>query len=144
MRQFYLEYHQNQKLQTLSAQIGWSHNIECKDKNKLVKTILERLYAINSGDINSYKNSVLKLEVLSELRKLHDVVKEEEMKMVETKISVEKLPSYMIGLEEGEARTIEKGVINLYSFTKDVKTISDMFSISEAKVQEILKKAKKI
>ncbi|MFP4333767.1 MAG: hypothetical protein ACLFQJ_10760 [Campylobacterales bacterium] len=68
--------------------------------------------------------------------------------MVETKISVEKLPSYMIGLEvgeaRGEARAIEKVVINLYSFTKDVKTIPDMFSISEPKVQEILKKAKKI
>ncbi|MFW5990307.1 MAG: Rpn family recombination-promoting nuclease/putative transposase [Campylobacterales bacterium] len=60
-------------------------DIESKDKNKLVKTILERLYAINSCDINSYKNSVLKLEVLSELRKLQDVVKEEEIKMVETK-----------------------------------------------------------
>ena len=35
MRQFYLEYKDSQKLQTLSAQIGWSHNVvifqKCKD-----------------------------------------------------------------------------------------------------------------
>jgi len=35
MRQFYLEYHQNEKLQTLSREIGWSHNLhilqKCKD-----------------------------------------------------------------------------------------------------------------
>ena len=35
MRNFYIEYRQNQKLQTLSAQIGWSHNVtifhKCKD-----------------------------------------------------------------------------------------------------------------
>ena len=36
MRSFYIEYKENQKLQTLSAQIGWSHNVmifqKCKDK----------------------------------------------------------------------------------------------------------------
>lgn len=35
MRNFYLEYKSNEKLQTLSAQIGWSHNVvifqKCKD-----------------------------------------------------------------------------------------------------------------
>src|SRR5574344_1682878 len=35
MRQFYLEYYQNEKLQTLSREIGWSHNViifhKCKD-----------------------------------------------------------------------------------------------------------------
>jgi len=35
MRQFYLEYNQNEKLQTLSREIGWSHNVaifqKCKD-----------------------------------------------------------------------------------------------------------------
>jgi len=27
MRNFYVEYKDNEKLQTLSAQIGWSHNV---------------------------------------------------------------------------------------------------------------------
>ncbi len=35
MRQFYLEYNENEKLQTLSGEIGWSHNVvifqKCKD-----------------------------------------------------------------------------------------------------------------
>ena len=36
MRQFYLEYYKNEKLQTLSREIGWSHNViifqKCKDE----------------------------------------------------------------------------------------------------------------
>ena len=36
MRNFYIEYKDNIKLQTLSAQIGWSHNVavfhKCKDE----------------------------------------------------------------------------------------------------------------
>ena len=35
MRQFYLEYHENEKLQPLVGEIGWSHNLQifqrCKD-----------------------------------------------------------------------------------------------------------------
>jgi len=45
MRNFYIEYKENQKLQTLSAQIGWSHNViifqKCKDE-------LEREFYIKS------------------------------------------------------------------------------------------------
>jgi len=45
MRQFYLEYKDNQKLQTLSREIGWSHNVlifqKCKDN-------LEREFYIKS------------------------------------------------------------------------------------------------
>ena len=45
MRQYYLEYKDNQKLQTLSGEIGWSHNIsilqKCKDN-------LEREFYIKS------------------------------------------------------------------------------------------------
>ena len=44
MRNFYIEYKENKKLQTLSAQIGWSHNTlifqKCKD-------ILQREFYIN-------------------------------------------------------------------------------------------------
>src|SRR5574344_1930851 len=34
MRQFYLEYYQNEKLQTLSREIGWSHNVIIFQKAK--------------------------------------------------------------------------------------------------------------
>lgn len=34
MRQFYLEYHQNEKLQTLSREIAWSHNVVIFQKSK--------------------------------------------------------------------------------------------------------------
>lgn len=34
MRQFYLEYYQNEKLQTLSREIGWSHNVVIFQKAK--------------------------------------------------------------------------------------------------------------
>lgn len=34
MRQFYLEYYENEKLQTLSREIGWSHNVTIFQKTK--------------------------------------------------------------------------------------------------------------
>jgi len=48
MRQFYLEYHQNKKLQTLSREISWSHNLyllqKCKDelqKEFYIKSVIK-------------------------------------------------------------------------------------------------------
>ncbi len=45
MRLFYLEYYQNEKLQTLSREIGWSHNIAIFQK---AKDSLEREFYIKS------------------------------------------------------------------------------------------------
>ena len=45
MRQFYLEYSQNEKLQTLSREIGWSHNVAIFQK---AKDNLEREFYIKS------------------------------------------------------------------------------------------------
>jgi len=43
MRQFYLEYSKNEKLQTLSREIGWSHNVAIFQK---AKDALEREFYI--------------------------------------------------------------------------------------------------
>lgn len=43
MRYFYLEYHENEKLQTLSREIGWSHNVAIFQK---AKNNLEREFYI--------------------------------------------------------------------------------------------------
>jgi len=43
MRQFYLEYYENEKLQTLSREIGWSHNVAVFQK---AKDSLEREFYI--------------------------------------------------------------------------------------------------
>ncbi|HRF57556.1 MAG TPA: Rpn family recombination-promoting nuclease/putative transposase, partial [Campylobacterales bacterium] len=72
-------------------------DMDGKDKNELTRAILHKLFVLSDGDENSYRNSLLKLETLSELRNLQHIVKEEEAKMIDTRISVEKLPSYMIG-----------------------------------------------
>jgi predicted transposase/invertase (TIGR01784 family) len=79
-------------------------NLKDKDKNKVINTIIQRLNDINRDDNNSFKNSLLKLEILSELRNLEDIVKQEELKVLEKNISVERLPSYMIGYEDGELK----------------------------------------
>ncbi|MDQ1337574.1 MAG: hypothetical protein QG617_541 [Campylobacterota bacterium] len=70
MRQFYLEYHQNEKLQTLSREIGWSHNVvifqKCKDnleKEFYIKMIIKFgwTYRVldNHIDNKSYKKFLL-------------------------------------------------------------------------------------
>jgi len=88
-------------------------SILCKkeyEKRELIQKILNKLYELNKNDENSYKNYILKLETISELRGLQEIIKEEENKMVEAKISVQKLPSYMLGVEDGRQIGFEKGI----------------------------------
>ena len=85
-------------------------DFDAKNKRKIVKEIIQKLNFLLDEDKNELKNKFLKLEVFSELRGLIDIVKEEE-KMVADKISVEKLPSYQLGLEAGLEAGLEKGKI---------------------------------
>jgi len=63
MRLFYLEYSQNEKLQTLSGEIGWSHNVaifqKCKDN-------LEREFYIKSVARFGWSYRVLDNHTVSE------------------------------------------------------------------------------
>jgi predicted nuclease of restriction endonuclease-like (RecB) superfamily len=70
MRQFYLEYKDNQKLQTLSGEIGWSHNVailqKCKDELErefYIKSVIKFGWSyrvlINQIENQSYKKYLL-------------------------------------------------------------------------------------
>jgi predicted transposase/invertase (TIGR01784 family) len=83
-------------------------DLENKDKSKFIRKVLEKLYELNKDDENSFKNFILKLETVSELRKkLKPLIKEQTM--VADQISVKNLPTYEIGFEEGIEKGIEKG-----------------------------------
>lgn len=70
MRNFYIEYSQNEKLQTLSTEIGWSHNVaifqKCKDdlqREFYIKSVMKFgwTYRVldNHIDNNSYEKYLL-------------------------------------------------------------------------------------
>jgi hypothetical protein len=83
-----------------------------KDKREVIHKITKKLEELCEGDYKKFRDQFLKVEVLSNLRDLTDVMKEEEM-MITDKIRVENLPSYQIGLESG----LIKGMNEKYSFT---------------------------
>ena len=60
MRNFYIEYKDNQKLQSLTAEIGWTHNVaifqKCKDN-------LEREFYILSTKKFGWTYRVLKHQI---------------------------------------------------------------------------------
>ncbi len=117
-------------------------NLEDVDKKKFIKKVFQRLYELNRDDENSYKNFILKLEVVSELRKnLKPLIKEQAM--VADKIKVENLPSYEIGykkgIEEGNKKLLEEKRAIAYSLLKfhDDKTIAKIVGLPIEEVREL-------
>jgi len=102
-----------------------------KDNNPrvIVETILKKLKKL-VVDEKRYRNYFIMLEEISTLRDLKEVIKEVSMKLND--IRLEDLPSYEIG--------IEKGVISLYKYVKDIDVISNEFNLSKDKVIYILDK----
>jgi len=85
-------------------------DLEKRDKSKFIRKVLYKLYELNKDDENSFKNYLLKLETVAELRdELKPIIKEEE-EMLDFKVKLEDLPSYEIGFERGIERGIERGV----------------------------------
>ena len=87
-------------------------DFEDRDKNKVVREILKRLNELNLNDEVEKGNYILKLEVLSKLRNLEEIViKEEDMLDA---IKMEDMLNFkrgkLVGIEEGEKRGIERGI----------------------------------
>jgi len=80
-----------------------------KDKNEreIIKKILSRLLKITKNE-NEFRKYLLMLEELSTSRDLKNIIKEEEMGLMD--IRWEDLPSYEIGLEKGIKDGMEQGL----------------------------------
>ncbi len=126
-------------------------NFKDSDKSRVVREILKRINELNFTDELQKRNYILKLEVLSKLRNLQEIVSEEE-NMLEA-IKIEDLPSYkkgeLSGIQKGIERGVERGIqkekshiaLNMLKAGLDIKNIS---LFTELSIQEIekLKKAK--
>jgi len=99
----------------------------------IVESVLKKLKKLIK-DEKTYRKYFIMLEEISSLRNLKDVIKEVSMRLSD--IKWEDLPSYEIGLEEG----LERGVVGLYKYVKDIEIISKEFEIDKKKVITILDK----
>lgn len=79
-----------------------------KPEQEIACYIVKRLHELLGNDEKGFRDYLGMLEVLSENRNLQPQIKEAE-KML-TKVNVENLPSFQIGLEAGLERGIEQGI----------------------------------
>lgn len=111
-----------------------------RDKREIVHKIALKLEELCKGDYNRFRDKFLKVEVLSNLRDLTDIVKEEE-KLVTDKIKVENLPSYQIGQEIGFSEGINQEKLyiakNLILKGLDIQFVVDTTDLSIDKVKAL-------
>jgi len=110
-------------------------DIESYKKDELVRNILIKLEKL-LNDENNFKNYYLKLDTLSELRNLNEILKKEEEMLDGYKVPIEKLASYQKGLEKG----VENIVLNGLKNNIDIQTLSILTGLDEEKIKELAKK----
>lgn len=107
-----------------------------RDKSKVVREILQKIEKLNLKDELEKKNYILKLEVLSKLRNLEEIVVKEE-RMLDS-IRVEDTLNYkngkLVGIEKGIEK--EKIYIALKMLKSGIK-IEDIANFTELSIEKI-------
>ena len=78
-----------------------------REPQEVVSYIVRRLSELTGTDERRFREYMTMLEILSENRDLKPQVEEAERML--TQIDIERMPSYVIGLERGESRGLERG-----------------------------------
>ena len=78
-----------------------------REPQEVVNYIVRRLSELTGTDERRFREYMTMLEILSENRDLKPQVEEAERML--TQIDIERMPSYVIGLERGESRGLERG-----------------------------------
>jgi predicted transposase YdaD len=107
-----------------------------KDERVVIHQICKRLEELCRDDVNELKNKFLKLETFSKLRKLEQIVLEEE-EMLETTISISDLPSFGKGKEQGKQE--QKYEIAQASLNQgiDVQIVASITGLSIEEVKKL-------
>jgi predicted transposase YdaD len=79
-----------------------------REPQEVVNYIVRRLNELTGADEQRFREYMTMLEILSENRDLRAQVEEAERML--TQIDIERLPSYVIGLERGESRGESRGL----------------------------------
>ena len=120
-----------------------------KDKSPrdVVNYIITRLIELTKSDINEYRKYMLMLEELSTNRDLLEVVKQEEEMLSD--FSMEKLPSYEIGIKRGMEKGTKNGVqqglelgkiLALYEIGLSSEEIAKKYEKSKEYVNSVIEK----
>jgi predicted transposase YdaD len=78
-----------------------------REPQEVVSYIVRRLSELSGSDEPRFREYMTMLEILSENRNLRPQVEEAERML--TQIDIERMPSYVIGMERGERRGLERG-----------------------------------
>ena len=78
-----------------------------REPQEVVSYIVRRLSELTGSDEPRFREYMTMLEILSENRNLRPQVEEAERML--TQIDIERMPSYVIGMERGERRGLERG-----------------------------------
>jgi hypothetical protein len=78
-----------------------------REPQEVVSYIVRRLSELSGSDEPRFREYMTMLEILSENRNLRPQVEEAERML--TQIDIERMPSYVIGMERGEIRGLERG-----------------------------------
>jgi len=105
-----------------------------KKPNKVINEIIEKLLKISKSK-KKFDDYVLMLEELSSLRNLQEVVKESEM-ILTSKVKLEDLPSYELGIEKEK----EQVILNAYKIGISLDDISKLVNLDINEIKKILKK----
>jgi len=79
-----------------------------REPQEVVSYIVRRLSELTGSDEPRFREYMTMLEILSENRNLRPQVEEAERML--TQIDIERMPSYVIGMERGERRGLERGL----------------------------------
>jgi len=116
---------------------AWILAILCDFKDKkedvVVETIIKKLVEYSKDDSQTLRNNLIMLEVLSENRDLEEIVKEKEEMFV---VEVERLPSYRLGVENGETKNSFKIAQKLFPLLS-IKEISETTGISVEELKKL-------
>lgn len=78
-----------------------------REPQEVINYIVRRLNELTGTDEQRFREYMTMLEILSENRDLRTQVEEAERML--TQVDIERLPSYLIGMERGESRGLERG-----------------------------------
>jgi len=79
-----------------------------REPRVVINHIISRLKQLTGDDTKAFRNYLDMLEILSDNRDLKPYIKEAEAML--TRVEVERLPSYELGMEKGLEKGMEKGI----------------------------------
>ena len=102
----------------------------------MVRGIIQRLIGLLGTHPRELRNYLKMLETLSTSRRLERIFQDLEREML-SKIDIEKLPSYPIGMDQGIEQEIERVAMNALRRGMGTREVMDLTGLSEEVIERL-------